>query len=311
MKEMAYVFGPVPSRRLGWSLGIDLVPFKTCSFDCIYCQLGRTTAQTTERKEYVPVKDVLREVGAKLKDASQIDFVTLSGSGEPTLNSGLGEVIRGLKAVTMIPVAVLTNGSLLFDPQVRAELKAADLVIPSLDTVRDQTFSELNRPRGLVSAENMVEGIREFAHEFQGELWLEIMLVRGFNDGEEDISTLATVLKDLSVKKVQLNTVVRPPAEAIAKPLNRREMEKIAARLPGQVEIIGEFNSAPYGHGINRERAGEILALLKRRPCTLDDLAAFLGLHKVELGKYLGCLVEENKVQAIWQGGVLYYRVKA
>jgi len=157
-----YVYGPVPSRRLGRSLGVDLVPFKTCSYGCTYCQLGRTKDKTTERREYVPVDGVLDELAEKLRLGPPPDFVGLAGSGEPTLHARIGDLIAGIKNLTSIPVAVLTNGSLLWTPEVRAGLAEADLVMPSLDAGTDRTFQRVNRPHRDISFERMVDGLVAF-----------------------------------------------------------------------------------------------------------------------------------------------------
>jgi wyosine [tRNA(Phe)-imidazoG37] synthetase (radical SAM superfamily) len=303
---MSYVFGPVPSRRLGWSLGIDLVPFKTCSYDCIYCQLGRTTLHTVQRKEYVPVAAVLQEIETKLKGNHRPDYVTVSGSGEPTLNAGLGRVIRGLKKLTSIPVAVLTNGSLLHDQNIREELATADVVIPSLDAATVPAFKRVNRPCDQISLEQVIKGLQDFADMFRGRLWIEVMLVRGLNDGEEEIAALAAVLKDLPAEKIQLNTVSRPPAEAFARPLEREQMERIAARLGNRTEIIGHFAGKVYGDGSQQDIEREIVTLLGRRPCTLTEIAFLTGLHQAEVTKYIGRLVETGLIQAVYKEEVYY-----
>ena len=183
-----YIFGPVPSRRLGRSLGVDLVPFKTCTYDCIYCQLGRTTNKTIQRKEWVPLDDVVTELETKL--SSQPDYITLSGSGEPTLYSRTGELIDRIKAVTNVPVAVLTNGSLLWNQEVRARLMNADLVVPSLDAGDEAMFRAVNRPHEDISFERMLQGLIDFRHEFQGKYWLEVFLLAGHNAIAAEVVTL-------------------------------------------------------------------------------------------------------------------------
>ena len=172
-----HVYGPVPSRRLGRSLGIDLVPFKTCTYDCVYCQLGRTTNKTIDRQEYVPIKDVLTELEQKLAAGDIPDYISLAGSGEPTLNLGIGRLIAEIKSLTDIPVAILTNGSLLWMPDVQDALMAADLVLPSLDAGDEHLFQYVNRPHEEISFERMVDGIATFTRRFPGEVWLEILLL--------------------------------------------------------------------------------------------------------------------------------------
>ena len=179
---MSQIFGPVPSRRLGFSLGVDTIPFKTCSLDCIYCQLGRTTNKTIERKEYIAGENILREIEEILKRKKKIDYITFSGSGEPTLNSRMEEMITQIKRLTSIPVAILTNGTLLYQPRMREELMEADLVIPSLDAVSEEVFEKINRPHHKLKINEVIKGINTFSQEFRGKIWLEIMLVKGVND---------------------------------------------------------------------------------------------------------------------------------
>ena len=177
-EEQKYLYGPVPSRRLGLSLGVDIVPFKVCTLDCIYCQLGRTSEKTMERKDYVDVEAVLAELRAKLVEGLEADFITISGSGEPTLNAGLGQLIEGIKKITNIPVAVLTNGTLLTNQSVRADCARADVVMPSLDAGDDQTFRKVNRPHKDISIENLIAGLCAFRNEFAGQMWLEVFFCR-------------------------------------------------------------------------------------------------------------------------------------
>ena len=218
-----HVFGPVPSRRLGRSLGVDLVPLKTCSYDCIYCQLGRTTCHTVERKEWVPLDAVLDEL--KLKLASRPDYITLSGSGEPTLYSRLGELIDHIQAMTEVPVAVLTNGSLLWQKPVRDELALADLVMPSLDAPDRVRFEFINRPHPEITFERLLEGLEALRREFSGKYWLELMLLAGYTALPESVRELAKLARRIQPDKVQLNTAVRPPAEHYAMAVTPERLE--------------------------------------------------------------------------------------
>jgi wyosine [tRNA(Phe)-imidazoG37] synthetase (radical SAM superfamily) len=188
MKKMIY--GPVPSRRLGISLGLDIIPFKTCSYDCIYCQLGRTTEQTLERRSYVTISSLINQLKEVLELNEEIDYITFSGSGEPTLNQDIGEMIRKVKELTCIPVAVLTNGSLLWEERVRKNLSYADLVVPSLDAVSEEVFRRVNRPASGLSIEKVLRGLESFTWSFKGKIYLEVMLVKGMNDSEEEIVKL-------------------------------------------------------------------------------------------------------------------------
>lgn len=293
-----YVYGPVPSRRLGRSLGVDLVPFKVCSYDCVYCQLGRTTTKTTERKEWVPLDEVLAEVRERLSSGPPCDFVGLAGSGEPTLHSRIGEAIRGIKAMTDVPVAVLTNGSLLFREEVRRDLMEADVVMPSLDAGDERLFHWVNRPADEVGFAEMVEGLATFTREFPGEVWLEILLLLGVTEAPSQVARLVELAKRIAPARVQLNTVARPPAELFAKAVSEARLHAIASLFPGRVEVIvdrGEPEPA-------KDRDGDpdgILVLLRRRPCTSEGIAEGLGIHRTEVLKRLDGLLGTGRVRRV------------
>jgi wyosine [tRNA(Phe)-imidazoG37] synthetase (radical SAM superfamily) len=304
---MSHVFGPVPSRRLGRSLGIDLVPFKTCSYDCIYCQLGRTTNKTIERKEYVPLGDVLEELDHRLAAGPQPDYVTLSGSGEPTLYSRLGPLISGIKGRTDRPVAVLTNGSLLWDPEVRESLLEADLVIPSLDAGDDATFQRVNRPHAGVSFERMLAGLETFRWRFAKPIWLEVLLLKGLTDTMAQLEKIGRLVERINPDRVQLNTASRPPSEDFAAALSLAELKQAALSFGGRAEIIAEHRGA-HRDDRRRARREEIISLLKRRPCTLEDVADGLALHPNEVAKHLGELVRKQVLVCERDGGKVFYK---
>jgi len=303
---MKYIFGPVPSRRLGISLGLDLTPYKTCSFDCVYCQLGRTTNKTLERKEYIPINDIYTE----LKDfiiSNQnrpIDYITLSGSGEPTLNSGSGKLIKEIKELTEIPIAVLTNSSLIPDAKVRAELSQADLVIPSLDAATQSVFEKMNRPYEGLQVKTIIIGLQEFRKGFGGEIWLEIMLVEDFNDRERELKELSNAIKLIEPDRIQLNTVVRPPAEECAKPLSVDRINEVAEIL--NAEVIVEFDRKTI-EAYEEDKEEMISSLLKRRPCTLSDISGSLGLHKNEVLKYIEVMNRDSRIKTEIRGGEKYF----
>jgi wyosine [tRNA(Phe)-imidazoG37] synthetase (radical SAM superfamily) len=235
-KRPHYVFGPVASRRLGRSLGVDLVPFKTCSYDCIYCQLGRTTCKTVERREWVPMDDVLDELKQKL--TCRPDYITLSGSGEPTLHSRLGEVIEHIQAMTDVPVAVLTNGSLLWQKEVREELAVADVVLPSLSAGDAFEFVVLNRPEASLAFEQMVEGLVAFRREFTGQYWLEVFLLGGRAPIEDHVKQIAAWVKRIGPDRVQLNTASRPPAEEFAVAVPQARLTELARLFSPEAEVM-------------------------------------------------------------------------
>jgi wyosine [tRNA(Phe)-imidazoG37] synthetase (radical SAM superfamily) len=301
-----YVFGPVPSRRLGRSLGVDLVPFKTCTYDCIYCQLGRTTHLTVERKEWVPLDAVLDELKPKL--ACRPDYITLSGSGEPTLHSRLGELIQHIRAMTTVPVAVLTNGSLLWRPDVRAELASADVVLPSLDAGNPTKFAFINRPHQSLAFEQIVEGLAAFRREFPGQYWLEVFLLGGYTAIEADVKQIAACVKRIRPDRVQLNTVARPPAESFASPVPASALEGFARCFKPRAEVVAERPSRLA----SKSRPGSaslVLNLLRRRPCTAGDVAAGLGLNIAESLKWLEVLTRRGELETFRHGGAVFYRI--
>jgi wyosine [tRNA(Phe)-imidazoG37] synthetase (radical SAM superfamily) len=236
-----YIFGPVPSRRLGRSLGIDLVPYKTCTFDCIYCDLGRTTHKTASRQSYVPPEEIHDELERALSDSEKRpDFVTLSGSGEPTLNNAIKEVIRGVKEITSLPVAVITNSSFLSLEEVRKDVAKADLVVPSLDAVTPALFEYINRPHPSLNIKQIVAGLIQFRRQYRGQIWLEILFCRGVNDSREEVEKMRAVIERIEPDRIQLNTPVRPPAEDFAFPLTLAQLEEIRGRFGDKAEIISD-----------------------------------------------------------------------
>jgi wyosine [tRNA(Phe)-imidazoG37] synthetase (radical SAM superfamily) len=312
MKEpgFRYVYGPVPSRRLGRSLGLDLVPFKTCTYDCVYCQLGRTTKKTIERKEYVPVKKVLAELEKKLAVEDTPDYIGLAGSGEPTLNSSIGDLIGKIKGLTDIPVAVLTNGSLLWMSEVQDALMAADLVLPSLDAGAEHLFRYVNRPHEDISFERMVGGIASFTKRFPGAVWLEVLLLAGVTGIPSEVKKIAALAKRIGPARVQLNTVSRPPAEEFALPLSTDQMLALKDIFPGEVDIIsGNERDGGRVSAFTEAKEEDILALLSRRPCTSEDVAVGLGIHVTEALKLLEILIAVEKVNTVVTGGRSFYTI--
>lgn len=301
---MGTIFGPVPSRRLGRSLGVDLVPFKTCSYDCIYCQLGRTTHKTVERREWVPLNDVLEELKGKL--ASKPDYITLSGSGEPTLYSRLGELIAGIRAMTDIPVAVLINGSLLWQEEVRRQLMDAHLVIPSLDAGHASMFQAVNRPHESLSFDRMLEGLIDFREEYYGEYWLEVFLLAGHTAVESEISRIAECVRRIKPDRVQLNTATRPTVEDYAVMVDRACMADIAGRFEPPAEVIADYRGVHAQSDFKAGREG-VREMIQRRPCSLDDIAEGLNMHRNEAIKYIEELNAEGVLTKRTSGGKLFY----
>jgi len=304
-----HTYGPVPSRRLGFSLGTDIIPLKTCTLDCIYCQLGPTPKKTTHRKEYFSPSDIVSQIKKKLSSGQRIDYITFSGSGEPTLNKALGKIIREIKKTTSIPVAILTNSTLLSLKSTRDALMDADLVVPSLDAATQEIFIKVNRPCSSLNIEEIIQGLRKFSKEFKGSIWLEIMLVKGVNDSPSHIRKLKEAIAKIKPEKVQLNTVIRPPAEKNARPLSLKDLEKIKSILGENCEIIVEsYREAQISTPENLE--GAILSLIQRRPVTLAEISASLGKGKNEIIRSLDSLLAEGKIKSVTHKGLRYFEPK-
>ncbi len=308
MQRYKYVYGPVLSRRLGRSLGVDVIPYKTCSYDCVYCLLGRTTNHTLEVRDYVSATDVLNEIRQRLHEEKP-DAISFAGSGEPTLNSSLGEIIDGIKAMTDIPVVVFTNSSMLWDEKVRQNLARADIISPSLDAVLPASAEAVNRLVTGLDVGKIIEGLKTFCHDFAGRIWLEVLLVAGVNDGDADIEALASVVSKLdNIECVQLNTVVRPPAERSARALSMERLKAIARSLPGRVEIIAsQLGSAQGTHTHNSVSADEVLDLIERHPSTAEGIAEGLDCDLDKTRIVVENLVKKGKLLASEREGKTFY----
>ncbi len=304
-----YLFGPVPSRRLGMSLGVDLVPHKVCSLNCVYCECGRTTLLTTERKEYIPYKEVTKELSHYFTHSPHPDFITFSGSGEPTLNSRLGDVLQFIKAHSNIPVAVLTNGTLLNDKKVREELLAADVVLPSLDAAEELAFRKINRPWHKLNLAEYIRGLVDFRNEYRGKIWLEVLIIPGLNDNEENLKALKEAFISIHPDEIQLNTLDRPGTVENIRAATRSELQHIVDfwNLPG-VKIIASAPDRKKIVSYRNDTESAILETIQRRPCTLEDLHKILGIHINEINKYLDVLEHENKITSVREKRGLFYQ---
>jgi wyosine [tRNA(Phe)-imidazoG37] synthetase (radical SAM superfamily) len=303
-----YVYGPVSSRRLGRSLGVDLVPIKTCSYDCIYCQLGRTTNKTIERKEYVAVDEILDEIKRKLDAGPAPDYITIAGSGEPTLNVRIGHLIRRVKDLTRTPVAVLTNGSLLWLSDVREALMQADLVLPSLDAGDEHLFRYVNRPHREIAFENLVNGLIEFTEHFRGSVWLEVFLLAGVTGLPPEVERIATICRRIQPERIQLNTVSRPPAEDFACAVPTEQMERLKDLFAGSVDVISESELEEARTTLSNDSTdADILALLRRRPCTVQGISDGLRMHASEVTKRLHVLIGRGTVKCIRKNNCIFF----
>ncbi len=306
VNPVGYIYGPVPSRRLGRSLGIDIVPAKICTLDCVYCQIGRTTEKSTVRRKFFDVQAVLDELKSKLAAGIEADYITIGGSGEPTLNSQLGSLIDGIRDITSIPVAIITNGTLLYRPDVRAECTKADLVIPSLDAADAETFRRVNRPAPDISIEKLVSGLVQFRQEFHGQIWLEVFLVDGVNTSPDEVEKIRQHVECIRPDRVQLNSAVRPAAEPGIEAIARERLEAIARQIGGHCEVVGAAPEARTDRHMLRTCA-DVLSMLKRRPCSLEDICAGIGVTRNEAVKHITQLLSENAILSERQGGVTYY----
>ncbi|MBN1931369.1 MAG: radical SAM protein [Desulfobacterales bacterium] len=305
MEKYHYLFGPVPSRRFGRSMGVDLTPYKTCSFDCVFCQLGRTPQKTIVRKEYVPTADVLAELEHWLKTGGKADYITLSGSGEPTLHSRFGEILEFIHTNSTIPAALLTNATMLYLPEVRDAAAYADVVKVSLSAWNQASYELVNRPHPQLRFDRLVEGQKTFRSQFKGRLWMEVFLIAGINSIPADVRKIAALAKEIGPDRIQINTVVRPPAEDYATALSKEQMIALTHLFHPTAEIIAEF-STNHTKDV-RANQDTIFFMLQRRPCTAQQIADGLGMHLNEVSKYLGKLLRTDQIRMQRKNTAIYY----
>ena len=303
------IFGPVPSRRLGRSLGVDLIPYKTCSFDCIYCELGETTCHTKERRSYKNVDHIWHELKDRLSQLKgEVDFITLAGSGEPTLNKDLGSIIEKIKSMTDYPLAILTNSSLLEDPLVRAEIKPLDLIVPSLDAVSREIFQKINQPCQGIDINRIIEGLIKLREEFAGDIWLEVLMCKGINDREMELSLIKKAIHRIRPDKIQINTVFRPPSLEGVHPVSETRLKEIEAFLGPAAQAVGNARISQGRIMDSRSLRTRILVLLKRRPCTPEDISDALCLSRIEVVKLLDQLLAEGHISRIKHQNRIYFK---
>ncbi len=306
---MKYIFGPVFSRRLGISLGVDLVPYKVCSMDCLYCEVGKTTEKTLERAEYVPIEAVKEELKVFLDSRPKLDFITFSGYGEPTLHSKLGELVKFLKEnYSEYRIALLTNSSLLNRSDVIAEIERIDVILPSLDAAKEETFRKINRPVENLNLSKIVSGIKKVLDETPAKVWLETVFVKGINDSEEELEEFKELLKDICPHKWQIGTVTRPPAYGV-RDLTYADLKRIAKTVNyPKTEIISYRKRESELKESLEDLKGEVLSIVKRRPCPTKEIAAALGLDEEDVEKIVEELKAEGKIKEILFGGVSYVK---
>jgi len=309
--QYKYLFGPVPSRRLGISLGVDLVPMKTCTLNCIYCECGKTSHLTLERKEYVSFEAVKTELTHYLAHHALPDYITFSGSGEPTLNSKIGDVIRFLKnRVPDVPVAVLTNSTLFSQKQVRSDIKNADVVIPSLDAATEKIFNKINRPSPRLRVDKIIDGLIRFRKEYSRKIWLEVFIIPGMNDTTAELNILKQVIGKIKADQVHLNTLDRPGSISTLRAATREGLEHVLDVFQmGNAVIVADPPEHKALFAYRKDIADAILGTIARRPCTLKDLSEILGLQVKEVDTYLNSLEADEKITVVKQKRGLFYQL--
>ena len=305
------LFGPVPSRRLGISLGVDLVPMKTCTLNCIYCECGESTHLTLERGEYVPFAMVKKELSFYFENNPAPDYITFSGSGEPTLNSRIGDVLDFIKnQIHDIPVAVLTNGTLFYQKQVREDIEGATVIIPSLDSATEKVFRKINRPSPHLKVDTIIQGLIQLRKEYSGKIWLEIFIVPGMNNKEQELTALKQVIEKIEPDQIQLNTLDRPGPVPTVRVATRKELEHIIDFWQlKNVSIIADVPERKTLLAYRKDIESAILGTIARRPCTVKDLSEILGLQINEVNKYLAVLESENKIKTVKQKRGFFYQI--
>ncbi|ONN28059.1 hypothetical protein XJ44_00505 [Thermosipho affectus] len=294
---MANVFGPVPSRRLGNSLGVNLVPLKTCNYSCVYCQLGKTNYFTNERKEYYPTEKIINELEYAIKNTTlNIDYITFVGDGEPTLHSGIGRIIRWIKEKTNFKVAVITNGSLLYLNEVCNDLLYADLVLPSIDAPDERKFRLINRPVMKIRYEEIIDGLKLFARNFNGKIWIEVMLMKDINDSREDIDKISKIINSIFPipERVYINVPIRPPTEKWVTIPDKRSLMYAQEKLPNAIPINfreeGKFDVNKYTNACEA-----ILDITEKHPLRYDQAKEIAEYFKETIDEVLKKLQKEVK----------------
>jgi len=287
-------------------LGVDVIPRKYCNFDCIYCQVGKTTGKNTTRRTFFRAKEVARQVVDTVCATEKVDFVTFSGSGEPTLNKNLGTMIREIKKNINTPVAVITNSSLFDLEEVRNDIMRADVILPSLDAASNEMFQRINRPQSNIDIVKIIEGIKSLRKQYTGLIWLEIMMIKGMNDTKEELQKLNDIVKDLNVDRIHLNTITRPPSESNAGPLAQGELEQIKKLFGNKCEVISSFEK----DGIHQQREGwaeALVDILKRRALTLDDISKITGVASSRIIEQLRDMEKNGLIETYRLGADIYY----
>ena len=302
---MSYIFGPVPSRRLGLSLGVDLIPHKTCTFDCLYCEVGRTTNRTITSSPFAPVDEILRQLDKRLMECRP-DVITLAGAGEPTLHSEIHHIISGIRELTDTRIVILTNGSLFWDEAVLRRVLGADLIMPTLSSAVSRTFEAIHRPHSDLTLDRIVDGLKQLRIAFDGLIYLEVILLSGINDTDEEVRALKPLIQEIQPEKIQLNTVVRPPADLCAKALDSTRLEEIKLFLGERAEIVVDIGAEKSTK--TRDTKGEgLVEMVRRRPLRTKDMANSLGLTIGEVDAMVKGLLIKGRLRRQDHSGEIFY----
>jgi len=309
---MKYVYGPVPSRRLGRSLGVDPIPLKTCNFQCIYCQLGKTTNFTNERKNYNPKKEIIAEMKEAIKlSKNKFDYVTFVGSGEPTLYKDLGSLISKAKKISNKPVCVITNGALLYDQEVRNSLMSCDVVLPSLDAGDEKSFIKINRPHPSINFKAVIQGLIAFRKKFKGKLWIEVMIMKGINDSKEALLKIKEKIDLLDPDRIDINVPIRPPTEKWVKIPDKNIVSTLN-------EIFGEYTNINFPEmgkfGIfSSNFDNELISIIERHPLRQEQiLETFISkkINKEDILIRLNNLEFQKKIKKVVYNDKIFWKLK-
>lgn len=306
-----YLFGPVPSRRLGMSLGVDLVPHKVCTLNCVYCEVGVTGRLTLERKEYLPYGEIIPELDSYLATEPELDYVTFSGAGEPLLNSRLGDINRYIKEnYPQYQTALITNGTLLYDPEVRREIMNVDVILPSLDAVIEETFRKINRGHGNLKIDEIVEGLIKFSSEYSGRIWLEVFIIPGLNDSAEELEKMKEVLLKIAPDKVQLNSLDRPGTENWIERPEGGAIKKTAEFMrPLPVEIVSKHHTTRKSRMDDSDIEERIKGFISRRPGTVEDFSEALGVPEERITEVVNEMEQKGAVTREMKSRGLFYKL--
>jgi wyosine [tRNA(Phe)-imidazoG37] synthetase (radical SAM superfamily) len=310
---LSVFYGPVLSKRFGRSLGIDIIDFKCCEYDCIYCQLGRTTDKRVGRKHFekIKIEDFKRGLEDKIKRGPKPDFITFSGSGEPLLEKDIARYIKAAKSVSDIPVAVLTGGGLLGLDDALQDIMEADLIKVSVDGPNEELLQKINRPCSQISFKKNIEGLGRLAASFGGRIWVEIMMIGGINDDMGTINAFKSLFDGLnaSIEKIHLNTPTRPSAGSFFKPTGSQKLKVLKDLLGDRAEIVKDLKSDDPAEG---PKAGleDVIEMLKRRPCTLEELSAALDMNINEVIKLISFMLSKSMISCSGTDKDKYYYLR-